>query len=280
MTQTTMSKNCVSFYFYQLGNSGGGAERMIVNLANALSKRGFSVLLITWDAPDAHSFYPINQAVKWIRLGFKPSIADKIRRVRALAEVLRTHEVKALIGFVMSGDRTVYAAAKLAGVPLIAAERNGPAMYHLRYGAIHRWLTFRLLSLCSRIAVQFEDYAHGYPAYLRSRIVAIPNPVTPAEQLAQPHVPNADGHLILLAVGRLDPLQKRFEYLIKAFAHIAASFPQWRLRLIGDGPDEARLREMTAELGITQQVVFQASMSDVMQAYTSAHLFVISFRCG
>lgn len=248
---------------------------MIINLANALSVRGFSVLLVTWDAAGAKTFYPLNPKVNWVKLGFKSGFADKLRRIRALANVLRGHEVKTLVGFVMSGDRTVYAAAKLAGVPLIAAERNGPAMYHYRYGTLHRWLTFRFLHLCRRITVQFEDYALGYSASLRSRIVAIPNPVEKSAQIAQPHLPDANGQFTLLAIGRFDPLQKRFEHLIKAFARIASQYPNWQLRLIGDGPDEPRLRAMVAELGITEQVLFEPAMPDVMQAYTSAHLFVI-----
>ena len=86
----------------------------------------------------------------------------------------------------MSGDRTVYAAAKLAGVRLVAAERNAPAMYFLRYGFAQRMVSFFLLNFIDAIAVQLPEFVAGYPRRLRSRMRVIPNPVPPATAFAAP----------------------------------------------------------------------------------------------
>jgi glycosyltransferase involved in cell wall biosynthesis len=264
----------VALYFYGLSKAGG-AERMICQLANALDARGFGVHLISWDDEDARTYYPLAPGIRWHRLGFRPGLADKLRRTRVLASRLREFGAKALIGFVMSGDKTVYAAAKLAGVRLIAAERNSPQLYRLRYNALQRSMSFAMLHLCDAITVQFKDYASGYPASLRGRMAVIGNPVGRAEKLARPGQPGENGRYTLLATGRFDPLQKRFDHVVTAFAALAGQHPDWDLRIIGEGPQEGQLREMIAQHGLEQRVRLEATTADIFSAYTQAHLFVI-----
>lgn len=265
----------VALYFHRLGNSGGGAERVICALANALLKRGFAVHLISWDDENARTFYPLSQGVVWHRLGFSGGIVDKFRRTRSLARLLRDNGIRALIGFVMSNDKTVYTAVKLADVRLVVAERNAPSMYHLRYGKSQRWLTFALLYLADRITLQFPEFAEGYPVSLRDRIEVIPNPVPTASRYARPNEPNPHGRFILLTVSRLDGVQKRLACLVRAFAQVAAVQPDWDLRIIGDGPEEDALRDLSRELGISERVSLERSLPDIFDAYTQAHLFAI-----
>jgi GalNAc-alpha-(1->4)-GalNAc-alpha-(1->3)-diNAcBac-PP-undecaprenol alpha-1,4-N-acetyl-D-galactosaminyltransferase len=247
---------------------------MICLLANALCERGFAVHMITWDGPDARAFYALDPRIVWSRLGFRPDAIDKLRRTRALARLLRDHHIRILVGFVMSGDKTVYAAAKLGGVRLIVAERNAPTMYHLRYSFAQRWLSFRMLHLADRITVQMPDFVAGYPASLRDRIEVIPNPVLVAERRARPNRPGADGRFNLLAAGRLD-VQKRYECLVGAFARIAGDHPAWHLHIVGDGPKRETLRGLAARGGVAERVRFEPWTSDVSAAYASSHLFVM-----
>lgn len=268
----------VALYFYRLGGAGGGAERMVCQLAGALAKRGFTVHLISWDAKDATSFFPIDPAVSWSRLGFAPGGVDKLRRACTLHYTFRRHNIKVLIGFVMSGDRTVFAAAKLAGVRLVAAERNAPEMYRFRCGPLQRWATFRLLGLADIIAIQMGSYAAGYPKYLQGRIVIIPNPVPIAHDDARPDMADAGGGFTVLTVSRLDPVQKRIGCLVGAFSLLAERFPAWRLRIIGDGPEKAALLQRIEECGLGEQVHIEPSTPDIFDAYARSHLFAIPSR--
>ena len=81
---TGCGRSAVALYFYRLGTKAGGAERMICALADALVERGLRVHLVSWDPPDAQSFYPFNPAIRWSRLGFSPGVVDKLRRSLAL----------------------------------------------------------------------------------------------------------------------------------------------------------------------------------------------------
>jgi GalNAc-alpha-(1->4)-GalNAc-alpha-(1->3)-diNAcBac-PP-undecaprenol alpha-1,4-N-acetyl-D-galactosaminyltransferase len=268
----------VALFFYRLGGSSGGAERMIVALANGLASRGIPVRLVSWDADDAQTFYPLRADVRWGRLGFSPGVGDKIRRARALAAFLKRERVGVLIGFVMTGDKTVYAAAKMAGVRLVVAERNAPSMYRLRYGALQRTTMLGLLHLADRITVQLPAFADGYPRSIRNRIVVIGNPVEAGGQRAAPDRPDDTGRFTLLAVGRLEPVQKKFDVLVKAFGTVAPTHPAWDLEIVGEGPEQEKLTQLAEALGIGRRIRFIPPTKTIMQLYPRAHLFAIPSR--
>ncbi len=267
----------VAFYFHRLSQAGG-AERVICQVANELSDRGIEVHVMSLDASDAGSFYPIANSVTWHRLGSSTGIIGKVRRVREMAAIMHRYGVRVLIGFVMSGDKTVYAASRFARIRLVAAERNGPSMYRLRYARRQRWMSFALLHLCDAITVQFPEYIHGYPKSLHKRITCIANPVGAARSKARPEHPGQDGRFHLLAVGRLDAIQKRLDCLIEAFGCIAHSRSEWDLDIIGQGEHEPFLRQLVADLGLTDRVKFHSPTAQVHDAYAKAHLFVMPSR--
>jgi glycosyltransferase involved in cell wall biosynthesis len=264
----------VALYFYSLAGAGG-AERMICQLAGALVARNQRVLLVSWDAPDTTAYYPIHPSVQWLRLGFQNGMFDKFRRIRVLSAQLKAHGIRTFAGFVMSADRTVYIAARLGGVRLIVAERNAPVMYWMRYNGWRRLMCFAWMRLADRVVVQMPRFVEAYPQSLRQRIEVIANPVPQVSRQACPAARNSAGRFILLCVSRLDHAQKRVECLIRAFARVAATHPEWDLRIVGDGPEEARLRGIVGELGLTNRVGIEPARKDVFEVYVQAHLFAI-----
>ena len=251
---------------------------MACALADALATRGNRVCLVSWDAPDAALFYPFHARVAWHPLGFRPGLANKARRFLRLARLLRREKVRILIGFVMSGDRTVFAAARAAGVRIVAAERNAPSMYRLRHSALQRRQCFLMLRLADRIVIQFKDFAGGYPKALRGRMAVIPNPVLPAARPASPGKASAAGRYALLSAGRLDETQKRLTCLIDGFAHVAERHPAWDLDIVGDGPDRPLIAERIAWRGLEGRVRLSPARRDIAGAYAASHLFAIPSR--
>ena len=265
----------ILFYFFRL-ETPGGAERMLCRLASEMHARGHEVQIVSWDGPGSEALYPLAEDVEWHKLGFRPGLGDKIRRTRALRRLYRDVRPDVFVGFVMSSDKTIYAANLGTGVPMIAAERNAPAMYGLKLGSVRQAFYFNLFRLCRKIMVQFEQYRSGYPVYLRDRIVAIPNPVTPASTFAQPGHDNA-GIRTLLAVGRLVD-QKQFEVLLDAYRLIADEFPDWRLRIVGDGENRGSLEHQMESLGLRDRVTLPGATGDIQREYVNAHLFVLPSR--
>jgi glycosyltransferase involved in cell wall biosynthesis len=54
--------------------------------------------------------------------------------------------------------------------------------------------------------------------------------------------------------------------------------PNWRLTIVGDGPEEPRLREMVRSLGLEEKVLFQGRLvgEKVHQAYRDANIFLLT----
>jgi len=270
-------KGVVALYFHRLAGVGG-AQRMVCLLADALVARGFTVHLISWDQPHSRPFYSTSSEVKLHCLGFSPGLVGKVRRSGAFFKLLHKYGVNILIGFVMSGDRTVLCAAKLAGTKVIAAERNAPAMYALRYNWIQRWLGFASLHLVDKITVQFPEFVHGYPGKLHDRIEVIANPVATSVCRARPQRPGPNGRFTIIAVSRLDTVQKRLHKLVEAFALVADAHPAWDLLIVGDGPDETSLQQLAQDRGIAGRVHVRHSTRQISRLYASAHLFAIPSR--
>lgn len=64
--------------------------------------------------------------------------------------------------------------------------------------------------------------------------------------------------------------------LLKAMRRIVDDHPEAHLALVGEGTEEAKLREMTAELGLDGSVTFTGPTKDVPRALAAMDIFVLS----
>ena len=122
----------ISLYFFRLENSGGGAERSVIWLSNQLAKHGHFVHLISWDKPGSKTFYSLDKNVSWHKLGIDLNFFNKLKKFFRLTALLKSIKSDVFIGFVMGGDKVIYASSLLTNTKLIAAERNSPIMYSIK----------------------------------------------------------------------------------------------------------------------------------------------------
>jgi phosphatidyl-myo-inositol dimannoside synthase len=80
----------------------------------------------------------------------------------------------------------------------------------------------------------------------------------------------------ILSVARMYP-RKRLEDLLHAAVILRARIPQARIRIVGEGPESARLRLLHRELGLGDTVVLlgEVSRSRLAVEYTIAHCFCL-----
>jgi len=81
---------------------------------------------------------------------------------------------------------------------------------------------------------------------------------------------------VLLFIGKLSD-QKGLDVLLQAFARARIDCPSLGLKIIGDGPEELRLKELSASLQAEEYVVFagKTSHQQVMREYSRALCIVI-----
>lgn len=85
------------------------------------------------------------------------------------------------------------------------------------------------------------------------------------------------GEKVVLSVGRLGP-EKNTAFLVRCFAGLARKFPEARLVLVGTGPGEKELRELAADLGVGDRVVFTGLLGkkEVVHCYHGADIFALA----
>ncbi len=103
-----------------------------------------------------------------------------------------------------------------------------------------------LAGTCAALAVSEEASLRLRELGFTRRIFTIPLPIR-----AYPSILASRDNRLLLYIGRLIPL-KRVDLLVKTLPHLK----QWRLRIIGDGPEKKYLHDLSLQLGVVERVEF------------------------
>ncbi len=261
-----------------LDQVAGGLEKNFVLLANHLVKNGYDVNLITFDLPDAVSFYQLDPKIRWYKVArTRPhgpiGFFDRINLILRIREVLRNLGKPDLICFHHGVLPRFYLASFGLGLRIICSERNSLTLYnHIRQA---KWtLGFLMLAVTKKITVQFPEYVFEYPMWLRNRIAVIPNPVYPVDSRAFPELPSKTGRFTVLTIGRLCT-QKNQKTLIEAFAEVADKHPTWDLRIVGDGDAYEDLAEVIANKQMLGRIYLEGKQSNVSAWLSDAHVFCL-----
>jgi glycosyltransferase involved in cell wall biosynthesis len=112
-----------------------------------------------------------------------------------------------------------------------------------------------------------------------SRVAVVPEPIDLAEwrrRFAGVPPPAASRPPTVLCVARLYP-RKRVADLLHAAVHLRARIPDVRVRIVGEGPESARLRTLHGALGAGDTVTFLGDVSRQTLAveYVGAHCFCL-----
>ncbi|NJO38811.1 MAG: glycosyltransferase family 4 protein [Rhizobiales bacterium] len=221
----------------------GGAERVLSAMANHWVAAGHRVSFVTYEAPDARSFYDLDDRIGVIRLGLAGEhrstlhgLARTGRQVLALRRTLRDLRPDIAVAFLTKVNIATLLAARGSALPVIVSERNHPDRQHLH--ALWRWLRDRTYRRAAAIVCQTEAAKRCYPPALRSKATVIANPLYAIAKTASPETRHE-----LVAVGRLHP-QKGFDLLLRAYARIADDFPAWTLTIWGEATGGRRWKRL------------------------------------
>jgi len=244
---------------------GGGAERVVSELANSFSEQGHDVSIMVAKAPEC--VYPLKDGVKLVDLSAK----DKgiFSRVRALRQCIKANCYDIVISFLTGTNIETILATRMLKTPVVISERNNP--YVDPKSKINRFLRTILYPFATGYVFQTPDAQGFFNKRIQKKSVVIMNPINP--QLPAVYIGEREKRVV--NVGRLVP-QKNHRMFIDAFREFSKSHPDYIAEIFGEGPLEKELLDYIRSSGMETKVFLRGFCKDVLSEITSAAMFVMS----
>lgn len=259
--------------------NGGGAERVLLNLASGLSDRDHKVGLLVFagGGPFAHLASP---AIALHCLG-TGSLRNSLLPMARTIWALRPRVLLSTFGYVNLGllaikpllPRETEVWVREANLPSISLPNNRYRhLMRLGYWLLYRWAD---RVICSSVRMRDELVCNFGVAPARVRL--LPNPVDEdaIRRSAAAVVESQRSGRRFVAAGRLTH-QKGFDRLLEMFA--SPQFGDTQLVLLGDGPMSAELVRLATSLGIADRVCFIGFAADPWRHIASADAFLLPSR--
>lgn len=278
----------LALFYGRLG--GGGAERMLVNIARGFVERGFPTDLVLSRAGGSHMWL-VPPDVRVVDL----QSSGTFHNVPKLINYLKRELPYALLTTTHYANEIALWAKRLSRVPtkIIVREANHLsqlAQYESNSGYRNQ-LRYRLMPWLAR---SFYPWADGVVAVSQGvaedltkitnlslkQIKVIYNPTITPElaEKAQKPVEHPwfvnDAPPVILGAGKLHP-QKDFPTLIRAFAKVR-QIREARLVILGWGKERSRLEALAEELGLSNEIDFLDHVKNPYAYMAKADVFVLS----
>lgn len=254
----------IVFLLSSLGS--GGAERVVSLLANKMVAQGHQMEIICLKFNDV--YYQTDPRVK-VTLAMKQT-KNRLTEVFWLRKYLKKQNPDVVIPF----TEGVYCFTILSllgtGIPIIASERLDPAAMSKTRKILKRLL----LPFADWLVVQTQSIKEYFPKSIQKKTSIIYNPVN--EESLSPALPLREGRQNrIISVGRLYP-QKNQAMMIRAFAKVAAEFPDWQLVIFGEGPLRESLELIVESLEMKDRVLLPGRTEHVVEELRKSKIFCMS----
>jgi len=256
--------------FYISTIRGGGAARVMANLANGFADGGNEVLFIT-NFPAEHE-YSLNGGIRRFSLEQSESragaVSKNMKRILALRGLIKRHRPDVCVSFMRENNFRLIIAAAGLNTKTVVSVRNDPSKEYP--DAVSRRLAELLYKRADGTVFQTEDARAFFSEPVQARSAIIFNQVD--DRLFQ--TKDRVGEYIL-ACGRLSK-QKNYPMMLRAFALVLKKAPDEKLRIYGEGPLMDELRSYAGRLGLEQSVSFEGYCENMADVYAGAKLLLLS----
>jgi GalNAc-alpha-(1->4)-GalNAc-alpha-(1->3)-diNAcBac-PP-undecaprenol alpha-1,4-N-acetyl-D-galactosaminyltransferase len=254
----------------------GGAQRVLVNLANALSQSGAHEVAIATFASDVKA--PHHQPDAGVTVyylngisGTSAPLIGLIRCFKGLRKLVRQLNPEVVVAFQDIANFPTILACAGTGARLTVSERQDTRYY--RFAAVRVFLRRCFYRYADTVVVQTELVRRQMPDGILHKTVVIPNPI-PNYSLQASSGESQDGSFQALSVGRLAP-QKNLPLLIDAAAIVLKRRLDWSLTIFGEGTLRDVLQQQINDHAMEDRIFLAGVTDDVYARMADAHLFVL-----
>ena len=262
----------------------GGAERVVQVLAQEFGELGHDVTVVT--TTRRADFYRLAEGVQRIRLDLsgKPpgqafegrlgprAVVDGMKALREMRNAIREAQSDLVISFLE--DVNVITLVSCLGIAPVVVTEHADAR---RHGTRLIWRSLRrvLYAWAAALVSVSEGVDARFSWVNADRRFVIPNPLP--QLLNEFKVVETGAPRTITAMGRLT-WEKGFDLLLEAFARIAPEHRDWRLDIIGEGPERRALEGLVSQLRLGNQVSLLGGLEMPFPKLARAEFFVLSSR--
>jgi GalNAc-alpha-(1->4)-GalNAc-alpha-(1->3)-diNAcBac-PP-undecaprenol alpha-1,4-N-acetyl-D-galactosaminyltransferase len=263
-----INKNDINIFLVTGYMANGGAERVISVLANEFVNKGYKVtiLAILGDKKD----YNIDDRVRYIP--FTANTNNKlirwIKRLQFIRKYINKSKYNIIISFMAQINIYPIIANIFNNAKLIVSERNDP--YQDPNSKLIRSVRDFLYNFADGLVFQTPDAKKYFSEKIQDKSTIISNPLS--SELLQPFT--GERNKVIVTATRLDK-QKNLKMLIDAYYKIQQEYPEYTLKIYGEGPLREELTMHTENLKINGKVSLPGYSRNLHQEITEAALFVL-----
>lgn len=232
------------------GIYAGGAEKVVISLANYFSSIGIDSTIILISTDSSNTFHKVDERVKIIPL-LKIKNCKYFKKISLLRDVIKEISPDIVISFLHHVCIYTYLAIRKTGIPIICSERNDPHRYNLLTKAILKYV-FNHSNGC---VFQTKD---AQKWYFRSKdkknVAVINNPVVLNSGIVQ----SREHENRAVFVGRLSK-QKNYKLLIKSFVLFKKKYPNFSLVIFGEGEGKKYIKKYSKRHHVFESIVFRGN---------------------
>ena len=260
--------------FYTGNLSKGGAQRVIINLAESLVEKGYPVTIVT--IVKGADEYELPQGINRVYSDITGEeisgnrIKNFIARFQKLRGIWKQENAGVIVSFIGKNNFMAIATAWGLQIPVITSVRGEPREEY--YNGMLRFLSKTLMGLSTGLILQTPDAKAYFPKWIQQKAVILDNPLNP-DFIDEYYAGERRNEIV--SVGRLDS-NKNQKLIIDAFFKIAERFPKVSLILYGNGEDREKLMQYAAETKYADRILFPGQIKNVKEKIRESKIFVLS----
>ncbi len=263
---------------------GGGAQRDMILLCNALAAKGIDVRILTLrdEGPLRPLLDPVVRVAEIPGRQLRYAVPGLRRAIRAMAPDLVVSSEASLNLCTLLAVRSL---SRRHRPKLVLREVGSPSIAQYRDPYRQNRIAYRILRRLYRHADRIVTLTDGARRDLAGNF-SVPEPkiavmranaVIPpamAKRLAQWDGESGRERDLIVCVGRLSP-EKDHRTLLRALSLLPAAC-RWRLAVVGDGAERAALEDFARRSGLAGRTIFTGEVADPFAWMMRARLAVCS----
>lgn len=258
----------IDFYISSL--SGGGAEKVLVTLAEEFADKNNETSIYSLECrPQFYSVSP-NVTVEKITDDGQPK--GIFKEFISIRKRLAKRNADVAVSFLSRCNLLVLASSVFRRQKIIVCDRNNPIKEHSM--RVFR-LSCQLYRLASAIIVQTQQIKSFYPSYLQDKIFVLENPLDVEKLTGECKNEEVVPQNTIISIGRLEP-QKDFATLIKAFSQLADKYEDWQVKIFGKGEQLKELQSLIDELNLSDRIQLCGRTETPFLELCKSKVFVLS----